>query len=244
MTKRILVVQHAPFETPGILSELLAAAGYETQTVHSAAGDVVPADCEDAAALIVMGGPMGVYEAEEFPYLRDEMRLIERAFARNMPVLGVCLGSQLLAAALGARVTKGATKEIGWYPVTLTDEARKDSLWRDVTSPLTCLHWHGDIFELPRAAVSLASSERTACQAFRYGERAYGFLMHAEVTPEIVEGMLEAFAAELKRENLKPETIRRATSENLPALNGIARTVFSRWVKMIAEPAAQQRGAG
>lgn len=243
MSKKILVIQHAPFETPGVLSELLTAAGYETRTVQSAAGESVPVDAGDAPALIVMGGPMGVYEAEQYPFLRGEMQLIERAIAANKPVLGVCLGSQLLAAALGARVTKGAAKEIGWFPISLTAKAQTDRVWQGVKSPLPCFHWHGDVFDMPRGAVALASSERTACQAFRYGERAYGFLMHAEVTPEIVEGMLAAFADEMRRENLQAESIRRDTRKNLPELNATARSVFSRWVKLIAEPVAREKSA-
>lgn len=101
---------------------------------------------------------MGVYEQDRYPFLSEEIRLIETALKQEKPLLGVCLGSQLLAAALGVKVTKGRKKEIGWHPVNLTDAATTDPLWGGVKSPFVAYHWHGDTFELPRAAVSLASS--------------------------------------------------------------------------------------
>jgi GMP synthase (glutamine-hydrolysing) len=127
----------------------------------------------DAAGLIVMGGPMGVYEEARFPFLRRERNLIERALADRVPVLGICLGSQLLASALGAPVRKGLRKEIGWHPVYLEDAAGDDPLFRETPVEFDAFHWHGDVFDLPTGAVRLAHSSLTEYQAFRYGENAY-----------------------------------------------------------------------
>src|SRR5262249_22554762 len=135
--------------------------------VRSFAGKPVPQTLDDAG-LIVMGGPMGVYEADRYPFLRQEMALIERAVGDGKPVLGVCLGSQLLAAALGADVYKGPQKEIGWYPITLSEAGARDRLLAGVPRTFIGYSWHGDVFAVPPGATGLASSELTACQAFRF----------------------------------------------------------------------------
>jgi GMP synthase (glutamine-hydrolysing) len=119
---------------------------------------------------------MGVYDAPRYPFLSAEMRLIEDALRRDKAVLGVCLGSQLLAAALGAQVVKGRQKEIGWHPVNLSPDAVSDPVWYQVAPSFMALHWHGDVFNLPAGAISLASSALTEYQAFRYGRSTYGFL--------------------------------------------------------------------
>jgi len=233
LSRQVLVIQHTPFETPGLIGQALLQRGFSLQTIHSASGDSVPERCDEAAALVVMGGPMGVYQRDRFPFLADEIRLIERTLSVGRPVLGVCLGSQLLAAALGARVKKGPKKEIGWFPVTLTAEGRGDALWSGVAPSLHAFHWHGDIFDLPKGAVSLASSERTACQAFRVGQRAYGLLFHAEVTRDIIQGMVQAFHDELREEGLDGKEILQETTRKLPGSTSIARDIFSRWAGSI-----------
>ncbi len=181
------------------------------------------------AGLIVMGGPMGVYEEAQYPFLRDEMRLIESALSAGTPVLGVCLGSQLLAAALGAEVRKGKWKELGWHAVTLTESAGHDLLFAGFGPEILPFHWHGDVFSLPRKAVSLASSEWTPCQAFRYGTNAHGILFHLEVTQEQISGMLSAFGEELREAGGDAGKISAEIPHRLPVLKEIAREVFNRW---------------
>ncbi len=149
-------------------------------------------------------------------------------------MLGVCLGSQLLAASLGARVTRGTAKEIGWYPVRLADEAREDSLMHGLPESFTAFHWHGDVFELPRGAVALASSALTAVQAFRYGAKAWGLLFHMEVTDEAVHAMVREFADEVTESGADGDAILAAAPGHLSALGTIAPTVFSRWAVMVA----------
>jgi GMP synthase (glutamine-hydrolysing) len=231
---RSIVLQHVACETPGLAGIELERAGVSLDFVRTFAGEPVPREVGDAAGVLVMGGPMGVYEAARHPHLRDEMALLERAVAVGVPVLGVCLGSQLLAAALGARVAPGPRKEIGWFPVTLTNEAADDLLWRGVDREFVAYHWHGDRFELPRGAVPLASSALTPLQAFRYGESAYGILFHMEVTKEIVGAMVETFAAEVAEERLDGTAIVREAAERLDGLHRVARIVFSRFAAAVS----------
>ncbi len=176
---------------------------------------------------------MGVYERDRYPFLRQEIRLIEQALREAKPVLGVCLGSQLLAVTLRAQVAKGKRKEIGWYPVSLTDSAVADPLWRGVESPFMAYHWHGDVFELPQGAVSLASSELTQFEGFRYGNNAYGFLFHMEVTEKIIRDMVGTFADELQREGIDGQEIVRKIKVYLPSLQRIGRAVFHRWASLL-----------
>ncbi|HEU5310226.1 MAG TPA: type 1 glutamine amidotransferase, partial [Candidatus Eisenbacteria bacterium] len=162
MSGSVLVLQHVAPETPGLIADVLRARGVSIEMVHTHAGEPVPESIAGQLGLVVMGGPMGVYEQAEHPHLAQEIRLIQTAIEGGLPILGVCLGSQLLAASLGARVAPG-TKEIGWLPVELTEDAARDPLWQGIQSPFTPFHWHGDEFELPAGARPLACSKATAC---------------------------------------------------------------------------------
>ena len=228
----VWVLQHIRCESLGSLANVLKAANIQPDYVRTFEGCPVPTEMGDAAGLIVMGGPMGVNEHYRYPFLRQEMRLIEQALKEEKPVLGVCLGSQLLAAVLGATVTPGKRKEIGWYPITATLSGRQDPLWKGIESPLVAFHWHGDVFNLPRGAVSLASSEMTTCQAFRYGALAYGFLFHMEVTRAIIKDMVTTFAAELVAAGLDSSTLADHAEDYLPRLQMVGQVVFVRWTSL------------
>ncbi len=230
---KIWVIQHHPVENLGRIADALAASALAWQYVRSFAGQPVPKDMKGAGGLIVMGGPMGVYEQDRYPFLRDEMRLIEAALKDGKPLLGVCLGSQLLAAALGAKVGRGPGKEIGWHPVRLLAGARDDRLFAGVAESFTALHWHGDVFDLPAGAVPLASSEKTPLQAYRYGDKAYGLLFHIEPTAAIVAGMVREFAAELKGAGTDGAAIATAANQRLAAIDDLAEMVFGRWAAPI-----------
>ena len=233
----VIAIQHVHCETLGIIEEVLAGSGLRPRHVRVFDDEPVPLEMEGAAGLIVMGGPMGVYEQESYPHLRDEMRLIEGALKEERPVLGVCLGSQLLAAVLGAKVYPGPKKEIGWYEVTLDEAAAGDPVWSPVRaengSRFTPLHWHGDQFELPRGAVRLASSEITGNQAFAHGRGAYGILFHMELSASSVAEWTEVFAEEVRDAHLDGEEIRAATGNHLPPLQRIGRSVFTRWAGLV-----------
>ena len=231
---KIYVLQHHPVENLGTIADALEGAALAWQYVRVADGQPVPADMKGAGGLIVMGGPMAVYQTDRYPWLRNEMRLIEDAVKSNLPVLGVCLGAQIVAAALGAKVERNpGGKEIGWHPIRLHDSAKDDRLMRALPATITPFHWHGDIFELPPGAVSLASSDKTPCQAFRHGEKAYGLQFHLEVTRESVAAMADAFAKELIRENIASDRMIAQGDEFIPPIEKISSEVFSRWAAPI-----------
>jgi GMP synthase (glutamine-hydrolysing) len=229
---KIWVIQHHPVENLGNIAEALEGAALAWQYVRIFEGQPVPTVMKGAGGLILMGGPQSVYDdAAQFPSCKDEMRLIESALKDDRPILGVCLGSQILAAALGAKVYKGARREIGWHPVRLTPEAKDDRLLQGVPEEFTGFHWHGDIFDLPRDAVTLASSEITPIQAFRYRDKAYGFLFHLEVSELSVRAMVRAFTDEVKHASLQESIL--GGIDKVEPLAEIGETVFGRWARPI-----------
>ena len=181
---RVLVFRHVPFEGLGLIEPALESRGvaFDYYDLYRP-GAVVP-DIARYNGLIFMGGPMSVND--NLPYIAQELRLIERAVAAGTPTLGVCLGSQLIAKALGARVYRNAEKEIGWFDVSLTEAGRHDPLFAAL-EPTECIfHWHGETFDLPSGAELLAYSERTPHQAFRVSEAIYGLQFHLEITPAMI----------------------------------------------------------
>ncbi|HYA35864.1 MAG TPA: gamma-glutamyl-gamma-aminobutyrate hydrolase family protein [Candidatus Binataceae bacterium] len=236
---KIWVLQHHPIESLAAIGDALEGAALAWQYVRTFRGEPVPRDMSNASALIVMGGPMGVYETDRYPNLRDEMKLIESALRDRKPVLGVCLGSQLLAAALGAKVVKGRAMELGWHRVMLTADGKTDGLFRGVADSFDAFHWHGDVFDLPRDAVALASSEQTPLQAFRYGDNAYGLLFHIEATEESVESMCREFAADLESAGVDGAKIIIDAADRIAKLTPIADAVFTRWANPILRSATK-----
>lgn len=230
---KIWVLQHHPAENLGLIAEALESAALAWQYVRVFEGQSVPAEMKGAGGLIVMGGPEAVYQLDRYPYLRAEMALIENALKSGKPVLGVCLGSQLLAAVLGANVRRGAQKEIGWYAVRLRHEASDDRLFCGLPPEFMACHWHGDVFDLPAGAVPLASSELTALQAFRYGDKAWGLLFHAEMTQQVIAALARENAEGLKRVGIDGDAILAKAPNYLPRLAGIAETIFGRWAAPI-----------
>jgi GMP synthase (glutamine-hydrolysing) len=194
---RVYVFQHVACEDLGSFAEILAARGLCPKYVRLFAGEQLPGDCSAAAALVFLGGPMSVNEETRLPYLASEKALIRRALDDGTPLLGVCLGAQLLAAAAGSRVFPGARPEIGWAPVSLTMEGGNDPVLAGVADLESVFHWHGETFDLPPGAVRLAFSALTMNQAFRVGRCAYGFQFHMEVTPTMIETWLSEYAQDL-----------------------------------------------
>ncbi len=229
----VYALQHVRCEPPGRIQHALEAEGVRIRAIRAFAGDPVPREMGEALGLVIMGGPMGVYDREAFPFLVDELRLIENALKKGRPVLGVCLGCQLLATALGGRVRCGPRKEIGWYPVRLTEAARTDPLLGSSPESFVALHWHGDVFDLPPGAERLAFSAVTENQAFRYGENAYGFLFHMEVTAAIVREWVWEFAGELREAGLGAREILAGIPRHLAGLHRVGDAVFGAWARLV-----------
>jgi GMP synthase (glutamine-hydrolysing) len=243
---RMLVIQHVAVEGPGLLEPFLTQRGWHLETVPLYAGAQLPEQPQHYQAILVMGGPMGVYDEEAYPFLRAEHTFLQRAIAQGVPLFGICLGSQLLAKALGARVYRNPCKEIGWYTVDLTAAGHTDPLFAGVMSPLLVFQWHGDAFELPHGATALASSPLCTHQAFRYGDRVYGMLFHLELTPEIIHTWMATFREELDgvRAYIHPERILADIPHHIEQYRQSSAQVFTNLVEHLWTPLASQRRVG
>jgi len=189
----VLIVKNITGEGPGTIEDHLSSEQIPYSVIDLSIGSAAPPP-EAFTHLVIMGGPMAVYEMQHFPYLVGEIELINAAIKTKKHIMGVCLGAQMLAYALDARVYPGSRKEIGWYEVTLSSEGMSDPLLSTLALPdrnaAQVFQWHGDTFDLPAGSVRLASSDLYANQAFRYGDRVYGLQFHIEVTPAIVRDWL------------------------------------------------------
>jgi GMP synthase-like glutamine amidotransferase len=188
---RILVLQHEWNDGPGYLGEALERHGGSIDVVRLDRAEAMP-DMAPYDMLLIMGGEMNVYQEDQHPWLADETHLIRRAVEADKAVLGVCLGGQLLAKALGARVHISGAHEMGLVPLALTDEGQADPFFAQLPAP-AAVEWHDDTFDIPTGAVRLASSAACANQAFRYGWRAYGLQFHPEVSPEMLTTWFAGF---------------------------------------------------
>jgi GMP synthase-like glutamine amidotransferase len=186
----VLIVKNIPIEGPGTIEDFLREEGIPYRIVEFSKDEIVKSS-KDYTHLVVMGGPMAVYEMERHPWLKEEAGLIEDFIKKDKPVLGICLGAQLLAHVLGARVYPGGLKEIGWYKVILTSEGIDDTVMKtlsiDDSDKAEVFQWHGDTFDMPSGAVRLAYSDAYENQAFRYSDKVYALQFHIEVTPEIIK---------------------------------------------------------
>lgn len=187
---RIHSLQHVPFEDIGSMASDFAARGYSVTSTHWYRGDTAPT-LDSFDALIVMGGPMGIYDEAIYPWLADEKALIKSAIDAGKILLGICLGAQLIADVLGGKVTRNAYKEIGWLPLQITPVAATHPLAQVFTRYPEVFHWHGDTFALPPGALHLASSHGCANQAYVFQERVYGFQFHLETTPASAQALIE-----------------------------------------------------
>ncbi len=234
---RLLVLQHISCETPGEYAEVLAERGGELETVELDEGGPLP-DWREFDGILAMGGPMSVNDEAELPWLALEKGLIRAAVEAGKPYFGACLGVQLLASSLGARVYPGPMPEVGLMPVELTEAAHQDPLFAGAPRSLMTLQWHQDTFDLPAGAVRLAGSEAFPNQAFRWGDAAYGIQFHLEVSPEMARAWAEipAYAQALERV-LGKGGLDSLVSDLETGGAGIrrwGRTVFGRWLDLVA----------
>jgi len=195
----VLIIKNIATEGPGTIEEFLRRKDIPFKIVDLSSGEIPP-PLEEFGTLVIMGGPMAVYEFDTYPHLVMGSRIIREAINRDMSVLGICLGCQMVAHCLGAEVYQGQKEEIGWYHIELTGDGLRDPLMRrlaahpkvgDFWRRIKVFHWHGDTFDLPLGAVSLAKSRLYKNQAFRYGNKVYGFQFHIEVTKDMISEWMQ-----------------------------------------------------
>jgi len=191
----ILIVKHIDIEGPGTLGDFLKAQGEDFCIVELGAGEPLPADPSIFKGIVVLGGPMNVDEEHLYPFLKPENEFIQKVLKAGIPYLGICLGSQLLAKAAGARVVKSPVKEIGWYQVQLTAEGKKDPLFNGFREKDPIYHWHGDMFQIPANGQLLARAEGCPHQALKVGKNAYGLQFHVEVTDKSIKEWCDEYCA-------------------------------------------------
>ncbi len=186
---RLHYIQHVPFEGPGSIMEWAKARGLDISATKLFDGEPFP-DLDDLDILVVMGGPMGVNDVAEYPWLTREKAFIKEAIGRDKVVVGICLGAQIISECLGGVVRKNKFREVGWFPVSLTPPAWEHPIFKTLPATFDALHWHGDTFSIPKGALHIASSEGCPNQAFIYDERVIGLQFHLETTPESLEDIM------------------------------------------------------
>ncbi|MHB1138936.1 MAG: type 1 glutamine amidotransferase [Microthrixaceae bacterium] len=237
----VLVVQHLEPEQPAHLRDALEDAELEVTVVRVDRGEALPESSDGLSGLVVLGGPMSARSDEGFPTRRAELALLVDALGREVPVLGICLGAQLLAAAAGASVLPGHGPEIGWAPIELVEGAANDPLFVGVAGAVDVLHWHGETFDLPDGATLLASTDAYANQAFRVGEVAWGLQFHLEVDAAAVERFVAAFPDDAAHAPGGEVGILNDTPAALDALRPARELVLTRFAALARERAARPR---
>jgi GMP synthase (glutamine-hydrolysing) len=218
-----------PFEDLGLLAPLLTKRGHSLRYVDVPVTGLESVDALAPDLLVVLGGPIGVYENDSYPFIDAEVALIEKRLASAKPLLGICLGSQLIAKALGARVYPAGVKEIGWAPIELTAEGRESCLRR--LKGASVLHWHGDTFDLPAGARRLASTRVCANQAFSYGAAALALQFHAEAAGPTLEAWFVGHTAEIsKTPGISVKSLRADTARCTPAIERAGAACFADWL--------------
>ena len=228
----VVVLQHVAVEGPGRIAGALDRAGHDWRAVHLYDGEPAPSSTAGVDGLVVMGGPMGVGDTDAFPHLADEQSLIRDCLDARIAVIGVCLGAQLLAAALGASIRPGESIELGWHDVTLTADGRHDPVLGRLPRRFAPLHWHGDVFDVPPGATTLAWSEQTAVQAFRHDTTAYGLLFHLEAHQAQVAAMAEQFPDDVHAAGISAEHL--VDASRLDTIAPAADEMFDAWVTLVS----------
>ena len=226
-----VAIRHVAFEDLGLLTPVLEREGWDVSYREAPVDNLLDTSVRNTDLLVVLGGPIGAYETDIYPFLTAEIAIIEHRLSRDLPTLGICLGSQLMARALGSRVYAGPVKEIGWDAVTLTREGMSSCLQPLQETGAAVLHWHGDSFDLPSGAERLASNAHYENQAFGYGRKALALQFHLEADPRQLEKWFVGHAAELAAVKVSVPELRAATAKRADGLASQADRVFGRWLR-------------
>lgn len=232
---RVLVLQHVESEGLGIINKAVKQSGIKTDLIRIFKNDRIPKSLEGYNGLIILGGPMGVYEEDIYPFIKDEIALIKNVIRDDSPILGICLGAQMLAKAAGADVYKGKKKEIGWYKIKLSDEGKRGSLFIGLPDEFTVFQWHGDTFDIPENSKCLAFSELFPNQIIKVGKNAYGLQFHLEVTEDMIKNWIDVNDRELAsvKSYINPKNILKDTPGNIETIHRYGEAVFSRFFSLI-----------
>jgi GMP synthase-like glutamine amidotransferase len=231
--KRVLFIQNGEYEGPGLFATVLGECGVAVETVHAWRGDAVQDSPRGWDGVAIGGGSMSAYDTAEFPFLKSEIGLLKEARAMKLPVLGMCLGAQLMAAAYGGDVFPNHTKEIGFFDIRFTGAAENDPLWRGHTGPFQPVNWHGDAFTLPPGAVHLASSDLTQNQLFSLDGILYGLQFHLEIDRPLLSEMVTTDdGGGLPAHGIDPQQFLRTAEIVLPGVETVGRDVFTRWAQL------------
>jgi GMP synthase (glutamine-hydrolysing) len=230
MLRTAAVIRHVHFEDLGTFEAVLTASGYRIHYYDIGMNELWTLNAAGPDLMVVLGGPVGVYETQAYPFLEDERQLLEKRLASGRPTLGICLGAQMIAAALGAKVAPMGHKEIGFSSLSLTEAGRVGPLRHLEGVPV--LHWHGDAFDIPEGATGLATTAMCATQGFAIGQNVLGLQFHPEVDACAgIERWLIGHAAELASARINPRTLRADAQTHGPALREAARKTFTEWLQ-------------
>ena len=231
--RRILFIQNGEWDQPGHFATMLAAQGAHVEVIRAWLGEAIPQRSADWVGIAVGGGAMSAYELEEYPWLKAATALLQDARATGVPTLGMCLGAQLMAQAWGGRVYRNQEREIGFHPIHYTPAAIHDPVWQgEATVPFRPVSWHQDAFTLPPGAALLASSALTPHQLFRVADRHYGLQFHLEMNAPIFHAMVAEDRTVLLAQGYDPDALLADAGTALPAVEPLARQVFSRWLEL------------
>jgi len=230
--KHVLAIRHVPFEDLGSFEPVFVEAGCRVKYVEAPTGNLQDLDIRTPDVVVILGGPIGAYEEDRYPFLRHELSLIEQRLNTGMPLLGICLGAQLIARACGAKVYPGTVKEIGWGKVMLTD-AGKESALAPLSANVPVLHWHGDTFDLPADAGRLASTDLYPNQAFSIGTYVLGLQFHLEASAAALESWLVGHAFELAHAGVDVRSLR----ETAPPPSPLGGEMLRDWLARAEAPA-------
>lgn len=239
--KSAIAIRHVAFEDLGSLASVLEQRNYKIRYVEAGTEDLGAIEPTSHDLMIFLGGPIGAYDEFDYAFLKDEFRLLEHRLANDLPTLGICLGAQLMARVLGAKVYPGDNgKEIGWLPISLSPEGHQ-SVLRPLARTEAVLHWHGDTFDLPKDCVHLAASNQYQNQAFAYQKNSLALQFHPEVTPRSLEQWLIGHANEINgTEGVSVARLREDTRRYGQELPTQAALCWQSWLEQIESPPNSQ----
>jgi GMP synthase-like glutamine amidotransferase len=238
MDRNSLIIKHNPSEGGGLFEKILSEKGWTKEVLPLYAGKALPTSMKSYGLILLMGGPMSANDEDQYPFLRKELLFIRQALKIGRPVMGICLGAQLMAKSLGARVYPGPHKEVGWYFLNQTPAAKADPLFSLLDPCFLVFQWHGETFDLPNGAIGLAGNEAYPQQAFRFGEWAYGLQFHFEVTEMMIRTWVNQWSDEIgqaKPQPLSALDILQDSQVYLERLHKQVRLFFGRYLDLIGQ---------